>query len=119
VEYRSDDEVRVIEEMDAVLRAASQRFSEGASAQESIDATNGAISLAVEMPAELFVRMSPQTMVSLLEVSTSDDRMLQKVAEALLIQADVFQAEGYLIEAGARREQASAVLEFIDPARAN
>lgn len=119
MQYHSEDDARVVEEMETALRAASQRFAEGASAQESIDATNGAISLAVEMPAELFVRMSPQTMVSLLEVSTSDDRMLQKVAEALLIQADVFQAEGLMIEAGARREQATAVLEFIDPARAN
>lgn len=119
MEYRSDDVVRVLERMDEVLKAASQRFAQGASARESIDATNDAIGLAVEMPVEHFVRMSPQTMVSLLEVSFSDDRMLAKVAEALLLQADVLLSEGMLIEAGARREQATAVLDFIDPARAN
>ena len=119
MDYRGEDVIRVIEEMDAALRMASQRFAEGASARESIDASNDAIGLVVDVPADLFLRMSPQTMVSLLEVSASDDRMLQKVAEALLLQADVFQAEGFLIDAGARREQAAAVLEFIDPSRAN
>jgi hypothetical protein len=119
VYYRSDDMSRVIAEMDTVLRIASQRFAQGASARESMDAANDAIRLAVDMPAEHFVQMSPQTMVSLLEVSTSDDRMLAKVAEALLLQSDVLLAEGMLIEAGARRDQATAVLEYIDPSRAN
>lgn len=119
MEYRTDDISRVIAEMDTVLRIASQRFAQGASARESMEAANDAIALAVDMPAEHFVQMSPQTMVSLLEVSTSDDRMLAKVAEALLLQADVLLAEGMLIEAGARRDQAAAVLDFIDPARAN
>jgi hypothetical protein len=119
LDYRSDDIGRVLEEMDEALQSASRRFAEGASARESIDATNDAIGLVVDLPVEHFVRMSPQTMVSLLEISFSDDRMLAKVAEALLLQADVLLSEGLLIEAGARREQATAVLDFIDPARAN
>lgn len=119
MDYHSDDISRVIAEMDMVLRVASQRFAQGASSRESMDAANNAIRLAVDMPVEHFVQMTPQTMVSLLEVSTSDDRMLAKVAEALLLQADVLLAEGLLIEAGARREQATAVLDFINPAHAN
>jgi hypothetical protein len=119
LDYRSDDISRVLDQMEQALQSASRRFAEGASARESLDATNDAIGLAVEMPIESFVRMSPQTMVSLLEVSFSDDRMLAKVAQALLLQADVLLSEGLLIEAGARREQATAVLDFIDPARAN
>jgi hypothetical protein len=105
--------------MGAVLRAASERFAQGASAEESFEATNSAIGLAVDLPAELFLRMSPQTMVSLLEISSSDDGMFEKVGEALLLQADVFQSEGLLIEARVRREQADAVLRFIDPAYSN
>lgn len=119
MEYQRDYLIRVIEQMGAALRLASERFAQGAPAEESFEATNNAIGLAVDLPAELFLRMSPQTMVSLLEISASDDRMLQKVGEALLLQADVFQSEGYLIEASVRREQADAVLKFIDPARAN
>lgn len=119
MEYQSDYLLRVIDQMSAALRLATRRFAEGASSDEAIEATNQAIGLVVSIPADVFVRMSPQTMVSLLEMSGPDDRVLEKVAEALLLQADVFQAEGSFIEAGARREQAAAVLEFIDPAHAN
>jgi hypothetical protein len=119
MEQHSDYVIRLIEQMGSTLRAASQRFSEGASAQESIDATNLAISMAVELPAELFVRMSPQSMASLLEISSADNRMVEKVAEALLLQADVFQSEGLMIEANVRREQAAAIRDSIDPMHAN
>ena len=119
MEYQNDHLLRVIEQMGAALRVAAQRFSEGAPAEESIDATNQALGLVVDVPTELFVRMSPQSMVSLLEMSSSDDRVLAKVAEALMLQSDVLMAEGCLIDAGVRRDQANAVLEFIDPTRAN
>lgn len=119
VDYHREHATRVIEQMGAVLRTASERFAQGASAEESFEATNTAIGLAVDLPTELFLRMSPQTMVSLLEVSSSDDGMFEKVGEALLLQADVFQSEGLLIEARVRREQADAVLKFIDPAHSN
>ena len=119
VEYQNDNLLRVIEQMGAALRVAGQLFSQGAPAEESIDATNQALGLAVDLPADLFVRMSPQSMVSLLEVSSSDDRIVAKIAEALMLQSDVLMAEGCLIDAGVRRDQANAVLEFIDPARAN
>jgi hypothetical protein len=111
--------LRLIEQMGSTLRVATQRFSEGASAQESLDATNQAIAMAVELPAELFVRMSPQSMASLLDISSADDRMVEKVAEALQLQADVFQSEGFMIEANVRREQAAAVRDSIDPMHAN
>lgn len=117
--FQRDYVLRVIEEMGAALRLATRRFAEGAPAVESIDATNDAIAMAVDVTPELFLRMSPQSMVSLLEISSTDNRLIERVAEALLLQADVFETEGMLIEAGVRREQAAAMLEFIDPARAN
>jgi len=119
VEYQSDYVLRVIEQMGAALRLATRRFAQGAPPEESIEATNQAICLVVDIPPELFVRMSPQTMVSLLEMTGPDNRLLEKVAEALLLQADVLLADGSLIEASVRREQAAAVLGFIDPAHAN
>jgi hypothetical protein len=111
--------MRIIEQMGSALRRATRRFAEGAPAAESIDATNDAIAIAVDVPPELFLRMSPQSMVSLLEISNADDRLIEMLAEALLFQADVYETEALLIEAGVRREQAAAMLEFIDPARAN
>jgi hypothetical protein len=119
VNHNGDYVSRVIEQMGDALRLATERFAQGASTEESLEVTNSAINLAVDVPADLFLRMSPATMVSLLELSASDDRMFEKVGEALLLQADVLQAEGLLLEANARREQAAAVLAFIDPARAN
>jgi len=119
VGYERDYVTRIIEQMGAALRQATRRFAEGTPAEESLEAANEAIGLAVDMPAELFLRMSPQSMVSLLEISACDNRVIEKVAEALLFQADVFETEGRLIEAGVRREQAAAVIEFTDPARAN
>ena len=119
MEYQKDHVLRIIEQMGAALRDASRRFSEGAPADESIEATNEAIGLVVELPPEVFLQMSPQSMVSLLEMFASDDRVYSNVANALLLQAEVLQAEGSLIEAGVRREQAAAVLDFIDPSRAN
>ncbi len=58
-------------------------------------------------------------MVSFLELSGFDDRLVVKLAEALNLQAEILESEGSLVLAGVRREQAAAVLESIDPARAN
>lgn len=110
---------RVADLMDAAMRQATRRFAEGAPVEEALQATHDAFALVVDVPADLFLTMSPQTMVSLLEMSGAEDPVLVKVAEALLLEADMLQTEGSLIEAGARREQADAVLEFTDPARAN
>jgi hydrogenase maturation factor len=58
-------------------------------------------------------------MVSFLELSGFDDRLVVKLAEALSLQAEILESEGSLVLAGVRREQAQAVLESIDPGRAN
>ena len=117
--FESDYADHAVELMVTALRRASRRFAEGAPADESLGVIDDALAAAVEMPAPLFLRMSPQSMVSLLEISAADDRLVAKIADALLLEADVFETEGMLIEAGVRREQAAAMLEFIDPARAN
>ncbi len=119
VESQNDQGFRIAGQMSAVLTVAEQRFAEGAPTEESIDAANEAIGLAVDVPPHLFLRMSPQTMVSLLQMSQCDGCVLAKVAEALLLQADVLLSEGWLIQADVRRQQAGAVLKFIDPAHAN
>lgn len=114
-----DDVLRAVEQMGSAMRHASRRFAEGASADDTLDVIEDALARTVEVPVDLFLRMSPQSMVSLLEISAADDRLVAQIAGALLFEADVFETEGMLIEAGVRREQAAAMLEFIDPARAN
>jgi hypothetical protein len=119
LEYQNDYVLRLIEQMGAALRLATRRFAEGASADESLEATDDAIRAVVDIEPSLFLRMSPASMASLLEISNLDDRLVTKLAEALLLQADILQSEASIVEAGVRREQAAAVLESIDPGRAN
>lgn len=119
LQYQNDYVLRLIEQAGAALRLASRRFAEGASSDESLDATDEAIRAVVDVAPALFLRMSPASMASLLEISNLDDRLVCKLSEALLLQADILQSEADIVGAGVRREQAAAVLESIDPSRAN
>lgn len=119
MQYQNDYILRIIEQMGAAIREAFRRFRDGESAEESRELTNQAIGLVVDMDPELFLRLAPPSMVSFLEISGFDDRLVIKLAEALELQAEILLSEGALIEAGVRREQAAAVLASIDPAHAN
>jgi hypothetical protein len=119
LQYQNDYVLRLIEQMGAALRLATRRFAEGASSQESIEATDEAIGAVVDMDPKLFLRLSPPSMASLLEISNLDDRLVAQLGEALLLQADILQGEADMVSAGVRREQAAAVLASLDPDRAN
>jgi hypothetical protein len=119
VNDESEGVLRMIEHTGATLRLAAERFAQGASADESLTLTAEAIGDVVLIDPATFVGMSPPSMVTLLEASALDDRLVSRVAESLLLEADIMQSEGDLIGAAMRREQASAVLDAIDPARAN
>jgi len=119
VQYQNDYILRIIEQMGAALREAFRRFRDGESAEVTLELTNEAIGMVVDMDPELFLRLAPPSMVSFLEISGFDDRLVIKLAEALELQAEILLSEGALIEAGVRREQAAAVLASIDPAHAN
>lgn len=119
VQYQNDYILRIIEQMGAAIREAFRRFRDGGSTEESIELTNQAIGLVVDMDPVLFLRLAPPSMVAFLEISGFDDRLVVKLAEALELQAEILLSEGALIEAGVRRDQAAAVLASIDPANAN
>ncbi len=119
MEYHDRQVCRMIEHTGTTLRLAAQRFSQGASAQEALALTAEAIGEVVTVDPATFVGMSPPSMVTLLEVSGLDDRLIRRVAESLLLEADIFQSEADLIEAATRREQAAAILEAIDPSLSN
>ena len=117
--YQSDYLLRVIEQAGAAIREAFKRFREGAESDEPLELTEQAVGLVVDMDPKLFLRFSPQSMVSFLEISQFDDRLVTKLSEALELQGEILEARGALVEAGVRREQAAALLAAIDPARAN
>ena len=119
VEYQNDYILRLIEQMGSAIRLAFQRFREGGSTGKSIDIIDYAIGLSVDMDPHLFLRLAPHSMVSFLEISNYDERLARKLAEALLLQADLLEADGSLLEAGVRRTQAAAVLASLDPMSAN
>lgn len=119
VEYDSDNILQTVDEMQALLRRASSCLRQGASAEEPLELSTRAIGLAVDMDPEQFVGLAPQSMVSLLEITGSDGRIVMGVADALDVQAEVLDSQGSLIEASVRREQAAALRASIDPARAN
>lgn len=119
MEYQDEHVLRVIGEAGAALRLASQRFHDGASADEALDLADEAIRLVVEIDPSMFLEMAPMTMVTLLDISGYDDRLVTRLADALEFEAEVLEGNGLFLDAGVRREQAAAVRESIDPRRAN
>ena len=119
MQYQSDYVLRIIEQMGAALRRAFERYRDGADDDEALDITSEAIGLGVDMDPRLFLRLSPQSMVSFVEISGFDDRLVVKLVEALHLEADILESEGNLVEAGVRREQAAALNGALDPTHAN
>jgi hypothetical protein len=119
MQYQNDHILRLVEQLGSMMRLAFMRFREGEGSSEPLDVTNQAIQMVVDVEPDLFLRFSPQSMVSFLELSGFDDRLVVKLAEAMSLQAEILESEGSLVAAGIRREQVAAVLESIDPARAN
>lgn len=119
MQYQNDYILRIIEQMGTAIREALRRFSGGEAAEESLELIDSAIELVVDMDPQLFLKLAPQSMVSLLGISDMDDRVVGKLADALELEADILLGEGLLIEAGVRREQAAAVRASLDPGRAN
>jgi hypothetical protein len=119
VQYQQDYVLRIIEQMGAVLREAFQRFRGSADTTEPLALTEAAIGLVVDMDPKLFLRLSPQSMVSFIEISDLDDRVVNKLAEALELEADILDSRGDIVEAHVRSDQSKAIAEAIDPAHAN
>ena len=75
--------------------------------------------LVVDMDPKLFLRLSPPSMVSFIEISGFDDRVVAKLVEALELEADILESQGDIVEARVRREQAQALTDAMDPSHAN
>jgi len=116
--YQGDTVLRLIEQMGGLIRRALERLHDSSN-DEPLELANEAIALALGMDSDLVSQLSPQSLVSLLEVSNPDDRVVTLLADALEVQSEISQARGSLIEARIRAEQSDAVRRMLDPSRAN
>lgn len=118
MQYQSDYVLRLIEQMGSLIRRALDRLG-AAGADEPFELAEQVIGLALDMDPELVSRLSPESLQSLLELQTFDDRVLELMAQALEIEAETFEGSVELMEASLRRAQARAVRSLLDPSRAN
>lgn len=118
MQYQSDYVLRLIEQMGSLIRRAMERLGVGES-EQTYDLTTEAIGLALDIDPGVAGRLSPATLVSLLELNNADDRVISLVAEALDLEATALESAGEVLEAGIRRDQAAAVRGMRDPRHAN
>lgn len=118
MQYQSDYIMRLIEQMGSLIRRALERYRVG-SDDEPYELAAQALGLALELDPDTIERLSPQSLVALLEMKTMDDRVLALVVEALDVQTDALEREGELVDASVRMQQAAAVRGLLDPGRAN
>lgn len=118
MQYQSDYILRLIEQMGGLLRKAMSMLNVG-SADVAYEMTEEALTLVFDVDPDALPRLSAQTMTALLELEGADSRVIELVADALDVQADILDRTGAIFDAAARREQASAVRGMLDPGRAN
>ncbi len=94
--------------MAAVIRRALEK-SGLKDAGEPSAVADQAIGLALDMDPALASRLSPESLVSLLELGSLDDRVIELVAQAIELDLETLQAEGDTVLATLRRSQANAV----------
>ena len=112
--YQSDYVLRLIEQMGELVRRAMAKLGEGA-ADEPCEVAGQAIGLSLGMDPAVASRLSSQSLVSLLELSSLDDQVINLLAQAIELEAEALQRGGEMIGAGVRREQASAVRSLLGP----
>lgn len=118
MQYQSDYVLRLIEQMGGLIRRAMERYRVGAD-EEPYDLAAEALGLALELDPDTTERLSPQSLAALLEMKNLDERVILLVVDALEVQADALERNGELVDSRVRREQAAAVLQLLDPGRAN
>jgi hypothetical protein len=119
VRYESDYVLRLIEQMGALMRAAFELTRGGSEGESPYDYTQQAIGLALDIDPALAVRLSPQSLASLIEMGNLDERVIRLVAEALTLEGEYLDHQGELMEGDVRRLQARAVLGLLDANHAN
>jgi hypothetical protein len=119
MQYQTDYVLRTIEQMALLISRALEVFRHDGDPELPVEMTQEALGLVVGMDPDVFVRLDPQSMASLLEMSAVDDRCVALVAEALEAQAAILEETGSIVDADARRQQAAAVMGLLGPMHGN
>lgn len=119
MQYQSDYILRLIEQMGSLIRSALARIGVAGGDAESLEEVERAVGLALELEPDVARRLSPDSLASLIEISVTDDRVLELVVQALGVEAEILERSGEIIDARLRRAQADAVRALLDPERAN
>lgn len=118
MQYQTDYILRLIEQMgDLVRRALAQTRAGGA--EEPYELADRAIALALDMDPELIARLSPQSLASLIDINNLDERVIELMAQAMDLEAEILQGQGELVASVQRRDQAAAVRALLGPNHVN
>lgn len=118
MQYQNDYVLRLIEQMGSLIRRALERYGI-AEPSEPLELAEEVIGLALSIDPLVVARLSPESLKSLLELETLDDRVLELVAQAFEIEADAYESAAEIVKCQLRRDQAAAVRSLMDPSRAN
>jgi hypothetical protein len=113
VPYHSDYVMRLIEQLNGLIRRAMEKLG-ARDTEEPVELAGEAIGLALGMDPTLASRLSPQSLVSLLRLGGLDDHVIGLVARAIELEGQALEAGGGMIAAGFRHEQATAVRSLLD-----
>ena len=110
--YQTDYVLRLIEQLGAMIRQALEKLGVK-DPEEPCRLAGQAIGAALAMDPALASSLSPQSLVSLLELSEADSRVLELVAQATEVEAAALENRGDVAASEFRHEQANAVRSLL------
>lgn len=117
--YQSDYVMRLIERIGALLRAALEQRGRAQSETDALALLDEAVGLALDMDPALALRLSPASLVSVVELNNVDDAVVAMLADVLDAEAHELEARGELMSATLRREQGAALRALLDGSLTN
>ena len=98
----------ILKLVEAMRRSLEKRYGSFAEEQEEIER---AIGDAVDMDPQLLLSLTPESVVSMLQLGSFDAKLGAYVVRALFYEADLFEEQGRFGSADLRRAQARAISE--------
>ena len=105
--FENDYVMRMILQLVRVLRRSLNRqFPDRASELEDIE---GSVAEAVDLDPRLMFSLTPESLVSVLELGNFDAQLAGYVVRSIYYESDLLEADGQLAKAELRRQQADAI----------
>lgn len=101
--------VRMFMVLAAAMRESLLKSSGKKDPEAAAELLEASLTNATEMDGELLLRMDPDTMVSMLQISDTDPMLIRYVARSLLLESVYLQEAGHCSRATLRKEQAFAL----------